>query len=138
MTGDRIYLNLGTKAAIPPIPGLREADPLTHVEALLLETLPTRLLVIGGGYIGMEMAQAFRRLGSEIVVIEAGPQLAAREDADVAAAIGDLLKKDGIELAFNSRVAEVSGQSGTDVMVRLEDGRTSPGRMYWWLRGARR
>lgn len=127
VTGDRIYLNLGTKAAIPPIPGLREADPLTHVEALLLEILPTQLLVIGGGYIGMEMAQAFRHLGSDVVVIEAGPQLAAREDADVAAAIGGLLEKDGIELVFNSRVAEVSGHSGTDVMVRLEDGRTFSG-----------
>src|SRR5262245_61248188 len=66
VTGERIYLNLGTRAAIPPVPGLREAAPLTHVEALTLERLPDSLLVIGGGYIGMEMAQAFRRLGCAV------------------------------------------------------------------------
>ncbi len=122
ITGERIYLDLGTRAAIPGIPGLRDADPLTHVEALLLEVLPERLLVIGGGYIGMELAQAFRHLGSEVVVIETGRQLAAREDADVAAAIGGLFEHDGIELALGARIARVSGQSGTNVTVHLEDG----------------
>ncbi len=127
ISGDRIYLNLGTKAAIPSIPGLREADPLTHVEALRLDVLPTRLLVIGGGYIGMEMAQAFRHLGSEVVVIEAGRQLAAREDADVAAAIAELFRTDAIELALEARIAEVSGHSGTGATLRLEDGRSFSG-----------
>ncbi len=127
ITGERIYLNLGTSAAIPPIPGLREAGPLTHVEALKLDVLPARLLVIGGGYIGMEMAQAFRHLGSEVVVIEAGRHLAAREDADVAAAIGDLFKTDGIELVFEARIDRVSGRSGTDVTVHLKDGRAFTG-----------
>ena len=127
ITGDRIYLNLGTKAAIPAIPGLRETGPLTHVEALKLELLPTRLLVIGGGYVGMELAQAFRHLGSEVVVIETGKQLAAREDADVAQAIGALFGKDGIELVFEARISRVSGSSGTKVAVHLEDGRSFSG-----------
>lgn len=127
VTAERIYLNLGTRAAIPPVPGLIEAAPLTHVEALTLEVLPSRLLVIGGGYIGMEMAQAFRRLGSEVVVIETGPRLALREDADVSTAIGDLFRDDGIELSFDARIARVTGQSGTDVTVHFESGASVSG-----------
>ncbi len=127
VTGERIYLDLGTRAAIPPIPGLREAAPLTHVEALTLDALPARLLVVGGGYIGMELSQAFRRLGSEVVVIEGGRQLAAREDADVAAAIQDQFAEDGIELALEARIAEVTGRSGEEVSVRLADGQAFTG-----------
>jgi pyruvate/2-oxoglutarate dehydrogenase complex dihydrolipoamide dehydrogenase (E3) component len=127
VTGERIYLNLGTKAAIPAIPGLRAASPMTHVEALLLDVLPSTLLVIGGGYIGMEMAQAFAHLGSKVVVIEGGPHLAAREDDDVAEAIQDLFIADGIELALNARVAMVTGRSGDRVTVAMEDGRSFTG-----------
>lgn len=127
LAGERIYLNLGTRAAIPPVPRLREAAPLTHVEALKLDVLPAHLLVIGGGYIGMEMTQAFRHLGAEVTVIEHGSQLAAREDADVASAIQDLFLADGIRLALDARIAEVTGHSGESVTVRLEDGRTFTG-----------
>ncbi len=127
LTGDRIYLNLGTRAAIPPVPGLREAAPLTHVEALKLDVVPERLLVIGGGYIGMELAQAFRHLGAEVTIIEHGRQLATREDADVASAIQDLFSADGIKLALDARIAEVTGRSGESVMVRLEDGQSFTG-----------
>ena len=127
VTGDRIYIDLGTRAAIPDIAGLHEARPMTHVEALLLDELPTRLLVIGGGYVGMELAQAFRHLGSQVVVIETGKRLAAREDADMAEAIGELFEQDGIELAFAARIARVSGQSGTSAAIHLEDGRSFSG-----------
>ncbi len=127
LTGERIYLDLGTRAALPPINGLIEAAPLTHVEALTLDVLPTTLLVIGGGYIGMEMAQAFRHLGSKVVVIEGGRQLAAREDSDVAAAIQSLFTDDGIELALDARIAEVTGRSGDAVTIRLDDGRAFSG-----------
>ncbi len=127
VTGDRIYLNLGTVAAVPPISGLTEAAPMTHVEALKLDTLPERLLILGGGYIGMEMAQAFRRLGSEIVVLEAAPQLAVREDVDVASAIEELFRGEGIVLAHNVRDAVFTGHSGDRVAVRLGDGRQFSG-----------
>lgn len=127
LTGERIYVDLGTRAAIPPIPGLREAAPLTHVEALTLDVLPARLLVIGGGYVGLELSQAFRHLGSEVVVIERGRQLAAREDSDVAAAIQARFAADGIELALDARVAAVAGTSGASVTVRLDDGRSFAG-----------
>ena len=127
LTGERIYLNLGTRAAIPPVPGLREAVPLTHVEALKLDVLPAHLLVVGGGYIGMEMAQAFRHLGAEVTIIEHGPQLAGREDIDVASAIRDLFLADGIHLTLEARTAGVTGRSGETVAVRLDDGRSLTG-----------
>jgi pyruvate/2-oxoglutarate dehydrogenase complex dihydrolipoamide dehydrogenase (E3) component len=85
--GERVFLNLGTHAAIPDIPGLTGAAPLTHVEALELDRLPAHLIVLGGGYVGLEMAQAFRRFGSRVTVIERAPQLAPREDSDVAEAV---------------------------------------------------
>jgi pyruvate/2-oxoglutarate dehydrogenase complex dihydrolipoamide dehydrogenase (E3) component len=127
LTGERIYLNLGTRAAIPPVVGLREAGPLTHVEALKLDVLPAHLLVVGGGYVGLEMAQAFRRLGSSVTLIERGPRLAAREDDDMAAAIQDLFIADGIELAMGAELAAVEGRSGDQVTVALSDGRCLSG-----------
>lgn len=127
LTGERICLNLGTRAAIPAVPGLREAAPLTHVEALTLDRLPAHLLVIGGGYIGMEMAQAFRHLGAAVTIIEHGPHLAAREDQDVAAAIEEVFSRDGIALALGADIARVTGRSGESVAVELADGRRFTG-----------
>jgi probable pyridine nucleotide-disulfide oxidoreductase len=101
--------------------------PLTHVEALKLEVLPHRLVVLGGGYIGMEMAQAFRRLGSEVVIIQNGPRLAPREDDDFTAAIHDLFKEDGIEVVLGAGDYRVEGRSGEQVTVRLSDGRSFNG-----------
>src|SRR5262249_2069166 len=83
LAGERGFLNVGTHAAIPPIPGLEAARPLTHIEALELDYAPAHLMVMGAGYIGLELAQAYRRFGSNVTVIEPGPQLMSREDPDV-------------------------------------------------------
>ena len=83
LAGDQVFLNVGTHAVVPSVPGLQEARPLTHIEALELDYLPTHLIVLGGGYVGLEMAQAYRRFGSRVTIIEHGPQLMAREDPDV-------------------------------------------------------
>jgi pyruvate/2-oxoglutarate dehydrogenase complex dihydrolipoamide dehydrogenase (E3) component len=80
LAGDRVFLNVGTHAAIPSVPGLEEARPLTHIEALELDHLPAHLVVLGGGYSGLEFAQAYRRFGSKVTIIESGPQLMGRED----------------------------------------------------------
>ena len=119
LTGDRVALNLGTHAAIPDIPGLAAAKPLTNVEALELDRLPDHLVVIGGGYVGLELAQAYRRFGSRVSIIETGPQLASREDSDVAAALLEMLRDEGIAVHLESKVLGVQGRSGQTVSLQL-------------------
>ncbi|MEA3027418.1 MAG: hypothetical protein QOF91_2703 [Alphaproteobacteria bacterium] len=119
LEAERLFLNLGTHAAIPDIHGLSDAAPLTHVEALELDRLPAHLIVLGGGYIGLEMAQAFRRFGSRVTVIEQAPQLASREDPDVADAIRAIFADEGIEVVLEAAIDAVDGRSGDRVAVRL-------------------
>jgi pyruvate/2-oxoglutarate dehydrogenase complex dihydrolipoamide dehydrogenase (E3) component len=83
LAGERVFLNLGSHAAVPDIPGLAAARPLTHVEALELDYLPSHLIVLGGGYVGLELAQAYRRFGSWVTVVEAAPRIMRREDAEI-------------------------------------------------------
>ena len=125
LSGDRVFLDLGTRAAVSPIPGLVETGYLTHVEALDLDRLPAHLIVLGGGYVGLEMAQAFQRLGSLVTILERGPQLASREDGDVARAIRQFFTEDGIETVLSAEMVGVEGRSGDRLRVQL---RTSEGR----------
>ena len=120
LTTDRLFLNLGTHAAIPDVPGLRDAAPLTHVEALELGRVPGHLVVIGGGYVGLELAQAFRRFGAEVTILEHGDRLAGREDEDVAGALLDIMRDEGVTVHFGVRLREVTGRSGEGVTVRAE------------------
>jgi pyruvate/2-oxoglutarate dehydrogenase complex dihydrolipoamide dehydrogenase (E3) component len=119
---ERAFLDLGTRAAIPDVPGLSEAKPMTNVEALDLERLPDHLVVLGGGYVGLEFAQAMRRFGSRVTVIEQGPQLAAREDPDIAAALLDLFHDEGIEVFLRTQVQRVTGHSGQQIELSVDDG----------------
>jgi pyruvate/2-oxoglutarate dehydrogenase complex dihydrolipoamide dehydrogenase (E3) component len=119
LIGDRVALNLGTHATIPEVPGLAAAKPLTNVEALELDRLPDRLVVIGGGYVGLELAQAYRRFGSRVTIIEAGPQLAGREDPDVAAAILEMFRDEGIEVHLGAKILRVQGRSGEGVVLQI-------------------
>jgi len=121
IAGDRVFLDLGSRAAIPEIPGLAEAKPMTHVEALDLDRLPEHLIVLGGGYVGLELAQAFRRFGSRVTVIEEGPQLASREDTDISEALKDLFVEEGIEVLLATRVRQVEGRSGQRIKVHATD-----------------
>jgi pyruvate/2-oxoglutarate dehydrogenase complex dihydrolipoamide dehydrogenase (E3) component len=117
IVGERVFLDLGSHSAMPNVPGLAEANPMTHIEALDLDRLPGHLLVIGGGYIGLELAQAVRRFGSKVTVIEQGAQLADREDPDVGAALLDLFHDEGIEVLLGADVARVEGLSGKEVRL---------------------
>ena len=119
MTGEQVFLNISTHAAIPPIPGLAAADPLTNVEALELDVVPEHLLVLGGGYVGLELAQAYRRFGSRVTVIEHGPQLAGREDPDVAEEVRRFLTAEGIDILLTATTLSVQGRSGEAVSVTL-------------------
>jgi pyruvate/2-oxoglutarate dehydrogenase complex dihydrolipoamide dehydrogenase (E3) component len=110
---------LGTRATIPPTAGLAEAGPLTHIEALELDRLPAHLIVLGGGYVGLELAQAYRRFGSRVTVVEHGPQLAAREDPDVADAIARLFGDEEIEVLLAAEVLQVEGRSGESVRLHV-------------------
>jgi pyruvate/2-oxoglutarate dehydrogenase complex dihydrolipoamide dehydrogenase (E3) component len=124
LAADKIFLNLGTHAALPNVPGLDAARPLTHVEALELDRLPQHLLVIGGGYAGLEFAQAFRRFGSNVTVIEAGPKILGREDLDVAQEMQRILGDEGIEIVAGAELLQVRGRSGDQVglVVRTRAG----------------
>jgi pyruvate/2-oxoglutarate dehydrogenase complex dihydrolipoamide dehydrogenase (E3) component len=117
LAADKVFLNVGTHAAIPNVPGLQAAQPLTHVEALELDYLPQHLIVIGGGYSGLELAQAYRRFGSDVTIIESGPQLLAREDIDVSQEIRRILSDEGIQVFVEAELIQVSGRSGDNVSV---------------------
>src|SRR5262245_34275970 len=119
LAGDQIVVNVGTHAAIPDVAGLAQAHPLTHIEALELDHVPAHLVVLGGGYVGLEMAQAYRRFGSKVTAIEPGPQILGREDADVAAAVQDLITEEGIAVLTSTQMLAVAGQSGTRVTLTI-------------------
>jgi pyruvate/2-oxoglutarate dehydrogenase complex dihydrolipoamide dehydrogenase (E3) component len=113
--GARVFLDLGTHATVPDVPGLVAAGPMSHVELLDLDRLPEHLIVIGGGYVGLELAQAMRRFGAQVTVVEQGHQLAGREDADVGAALLELFRDEGITVHLQTRVRCVEGRSGGNV-----------------------
>jgi len=124
LAGDKVFLNVGTRAAIPNVPGLEAAQPLTHVEALELNYVPQHLIVIGGGYSGLEMAQAYRRFGSDVTIIESGPQLLSREDIDVSQEIRRILIGEGIQVLVEAELLQIHGRSGDRVTLST---RTSSG-----------
>jgi pyruvate/2-oxoglutarate dehydrogenase complex dihydrolipoamide dehydrogenase (E3) component len=119
LRGERVFINVGTRATIPDVPGLAIAGPMTHVEALNLERLPEHLVILGGGYVGLEFAQAMRRFGSRVTIIQHGPQLLKREDPDVADALRELLTDEGVEVLLQSDVLSVTGHSGAGVVLRV-------------------
>jgi pyruvate/2-oxoglutarate dehydrogenase complex dihydrolipoamide dehydrogenase (E3) component len=119
LRGERVFINVGTRAAIPSVPGLAAAGPMTHVEALNVERLPEHLVVLGGGYVGLEFAQAMRRFGSRVTILQRGPWLLEREDPDVGDALLDLMKDEGVEVLLQTEVAQVTGRSGTGVTFQV-------------------
>ena len=122
LTADRVFVNLGTHATIPDVPGLREAKPMTHIEALDLQRRPEHLIVLGGGYVGLELSQALRRLGSRVTLIERSSQVASNEDADVSQAILQLFRDEGIDVLLSTHVLGVNGVSGDNVTLQLRSG----------------
>ena len=127
LRGDRVFLCVGSRASIPDVPGLVAAEPMTHVEALELDRLPQHLVILGGGYIGLEFAQAMRRFGSQVTVVERSPRLVEHEDVDVSAALLDLMRDEGVEILLQAEILIVEGRSGDRVSlhVRLPEGARS-------------
>lgn len=126
LQGEKIIISTGTRAKIEPIPGLVESNPLTHIEALELDQVPEHILIIGGGFIGLEFAQAMRRFGSRVTIVERNTRLALHEDLDVSEGLHDLFRDEGIEIALNAKILKVEGKSGSSVKVYLiQDGTES-------------
>jgi len=119
LTADRIFINVGARAVIPPIPGLDRVPYLTNSSMMDVDFLPAHLIILGGSYVGLEFAQAYRRFGSEVTVIEAAPRLIAREDEDVSQAVADFLKEEGIDVRVSSKVIGVEKQ-GNSIAVKLD------------------
>jgi pyruvate/2-oxoglutarate dehydrogenase complex dihydrolipoamide dehydrogenase (E3) component len=117
--GERVFLNVGTHAAIPAVPGLAESAPLTHIQILELDRLPEHLVVIGGGYVGLEFAQAYRRFGSKMTVLQLAPQLLADADPDVVEEITKLMKDEGVEVITSADIKRVEGKSGDRVKLTV-------------------
>src|SRR5437016_5119693 len=120
LRGTNVIISTGTRAVLDSIPGLADAQPLTHVEALELDEVPKHLLVIGGGYVGIELSQAMRRFGSRVSVTDRNNRLMSREDADVCEALLSLLEDEGIELVLGAAIKRVSGKSGDSVSIVVE------------------
>ena len=119
MQADNIVISTGSRTTFDSIPGLRESGPLTHVETLELDSIPDHLLILGGGYIGLEFAQAMRRFGSNVTIIERNPRLAHREDQDVSNLFHELFRDEGIEVITNATVRGVDGKSGQGINLRV-------------------
>jgi len=117
LRGDQVFINTGTRAAIGNTPGLAEASPLTHIEALELDVVPEHLLILGGGFVGLEFAQAMRRLGSRVTIVERNDRLLHNEDLDVSEAITQLFQDEGIVTVANTSLGRVEGKSGQGVRL---------------------
>jgi pyruvate/2-oxoglutarate dehydrogenase complex dihydrolipoamide dehydrogenase (E3) component len=119
LAADQIFINVGARAAIPPIPGLDQVPFLTNSSMMEIDFLPSHLVILGGSYVGLEFAQVYRRFGSKVTVIELGPRLISREDQDVSQAIAGFLKEEGIDVRVDSKVIGVEKQENS-ITVKIE------------------
>src|ERR1700746_919792 len=120
LRGANVIIDTGTRAVLEPVPGLVDAQPLTHIEALELDEVPEHLFVIGGGYVGLELSQAMRRFGSKVTIIDRNDRLMHREDDDVTEALQNLFEDAGIDIVLNATVKRISGKSGQSVRMMIE------------------
>lgn len=126
LEGDRIYINTGSRPFIPPIPGLADCRLAYTSESMMeLEELPERLVVIGGGYIGLEFASIFANFGSRVTMIQDGPRFLPRDDEEVAAAVRASLEERGISIITGARITQVKEQGGAAAVVYEADGKTA-------------
>ena len=107
MTADRLFINGGCRPAVPAMDGINTVPFLNSTSIMELDAVPEHLLVLGGGYVGLEFSQLFRRLGSRVTIVQAGPQLLGHEDADIASAVLDILREDGIEVLLDTKATAV-------------------------------
>ena len=128
LTSKRIFIDTGTRPAIPDLPGLSDIPFLTSDTIQQLDAVPSRLLVLGAGYIGLEFAQMMHRFGSKVTVLERGGQILSREDGEVAEALANCLRREGVEIQLNVAVEQVRKFADGQVGVTF---RTSEGKREW-------
>ena len=112
LTAEKVLIATGGRTAVPPIPGIEDVDWIDHISALELTEVPESLLVVGGGPVGLEFAQIFARFGSRVTIVNHGPQIAARADADAATELQAALEDEGIEIVLNGDVESVARRGG--------------------------
>jgi pyruvate/2-oxoglutarate dehydrogenase complex dihydrolipoamide dehydrogenase (E3) component len=125
LSADRVFLNVGARAFIAPMPGIDGVPFLTNSSMMALDAVPPHLVIVGGSYVGLEFGQMFRRFGSEVTIVEMGSRLVGREDADISSAIQDVLAAEGINLRLNAQCIRVSGRAGA-VTAHVDCGEGSP------------
>jgi len=126
LTADKFFINAGCRASVPSLDGLQGVPYLDSTSIMELDVVPEHLLVIGGGYIGLEFGQLFRRLGSRVTIVQQGAQLLRNEDADVAAEILAILQQDGIDVLLNTKVQRI-GKEGPQIKIAVSPGDTAAG-----------
>jgi pyruvate/2-oxoglutarate dehydrogenase complex dihydrolipoamide dehydrogenase (E3) component len=119
LAAPQIFINVGARAAIPPMPGVTDTPYLTNSTLLDLDILPRHLVIVGGGYVGLEFGQIFRRFGSEVTIIEKASRLIAHEDEDVSTEVQSILEGEGIQMRLNAKCIELIGH-GEEVGVRVD------------------
>jgi pyruvate/2-oxoglutarate dehydrogenase complex dihydrolipoamide dehydrogenase (E3) component len=119
LQADKIYINVGGRARIPDMPGIHDVPFLTNSSIMDIDFLPQHFLIVGGSYVGLEFAQIYRRLGSEVTIVEMGPRLIAREDEDVSQAVREILEAEGIHVRLNAKCISLAKGDG-GVVVRME------------------
>jgi pyruvate/2-oxoglutarate dehydrogenase complex dihydrolipoamide dehydrogenase (E3) component len=119
LTANRIFIDVGGRARVPEMPGVGEVPYLNNSSIMDIDFLPPHLIIVGGGYIGLEFAQMYRRFGSEVTIIEAGPQLAGHEDGDVSSAILEILEREGINVRLNATCISFS-RHGEEIRAQVD------------------
>jgi pyruvate/2-oxoglutarate dehydrogenase complex dihydrolipoamide dehydrogenase (E3) component len=119
ITADRIFINVGGRAIVPPMPGLEQVEFLTNSSMMDVDFVPPRLIVVGGSYVGLEFGQMFRRFGSDVSIIEMGPRLVGREDEDVSAAVREIVEGEGVRVHPNAKCIGFS-RRGAEIVARLD------------------
>jgi pyruvate/2-oxoglutarate dehydrogenase complex dihydrolipoamide dehydrogenase (E3) component len=122
LTAERFFINTGARPARPQVPGIESVPTLDSTSIMELDEVPAHLLVLGGGYVGLEFGQMFRRFGSQVTVVQRGSRLLAREDADVAEAVAELLREDGIEVLLQTDALRFEPSDGVRLVVKAQEG----------------
>ncbi len=121
LEADKIFIDVGARAFLPPIPGLEGVDCLTNSSMMEVDFLPEHLIIVGGSYIGLEFGQMYRRFGSEVTIIEQAPRLIARDDEDVSEAVREILEHEGVNIRLEAECIRVEKRS-EQVAVKLDCG----------------